>query len=277
MLRIPVRILLLLEHHINNQLEKPSARYSRTLECKYIPDFLTVLHAGRTESLRRMELAPSTPLNKAVHSPTTSYNMAEEHYVLLQVTPNFAHRFSLIFINTINHIESLHFEYHHKTVEIISRMINILQTNLTGPSFPPTSIDPNADSPPTWTTISRATLAHLNLPNIPNNKSWTTNIFTLLLTSPQQHLQGYRNLCHQGRTDFFNDLQRLIKVLRAGNLQIMASEDTFQTNVPQTFVPTPFPTPPSGMRRSLTHSSGDTTSSSTILSSYSSFLWKASD
>ena len=106
-----IRILLLLEHHINVQLEFPPARYSRTLECKYIPDLLTLLHAGRKESLQRMELAPPTPLNKAIHSPTTSYNMSDEHYVLLRTAPNFAHRFSLIFINTINHIESLHFEY----------------------------------------------------------------------------------------------------------------------------------------------------------------------
>ena len=96
-----IRILLLLEHHINIQLEFPPARYSRTLECKYIPDLLTLLHAGRKESLQRMELAPPTPLNKAIHSPTTSY-MADEHYVLLRTVPNFAHRFSLIFINTIN-------------------------------------------------------------------------------------------------------------------------------------------------------------------------------
>ena len=40
-----IRILLLLEHHINVQLEFPPARYSRTLECKYIPDLLTLLHA----------------------------------------------------------------------------------------------------------------------------------------------------------------------------------------------------------------------------------------
>ena len=171
--------------------------------------------------------------------------MSDEHYILLQEASDFFRRFSLIFVNTINHIESLHFEYHHKTIEIITRMANILQTHSSGPSTLPHIIDPNADVSPILlfrnSSFARSTLTRLNLLSTPDDKSWISNTFSLLHSSAHQHLQGYRYLCHKGRTDFFNSLQRLIKVLRAGNLQIMESEDKFQTSTPQTFVPTPFP------------------------------------
>ena len=40
-----ILILLLLEHHLSNQ-------QARTLQCRHIPELITLLHSGREESLR---------------------------------------------------------------------------------------------------------------------------------------------------------------------------------------------------------------------------------
>ena len=125
-----ILILLLLEHHLSNQ-------QARTLQCRHIPELITLLHSGREESLRWLQHAPSNPSNRAIHSPNTTYNMADEHYVLLQEPQEFTQRFTLIFTNTINHIKSLHYEHHHNTIKIITRVINLLQSNPSGPVTTP--------------------------------------------------------------------------------------------------------------------------------------------
>ena len=110
--------------------------------------------------------------------------MADEYYILLQEPAEFARRFTFIFINIMNYSKTLHFEHQHKIIKILTNLINLLHSDPSnaGTLLPPILNTQNDTTPGAlaahWTIFSRSVLAHLNIPNTMDTRTWISRTFS---------------------------------------------------------------------------------------------------